>query len=493
MFFLQILGAVLILSFLVFIHELGHFWMAKRNGVKVHEFAIGFPPTFCKKKYGETDYKLNVIPFGGYVKLHGEDSWDPKVLKDKKSFASKTPWQKTEILLGGVLMNFLVFWVLSSVSLMIGTEPLITSLDDLKTQFVEERVDYTPGFVSDIEEFDIEDAYEAYEGNDLQVLSSFVSEGEVRPVLDIPSLKVKNVSVDSIWSNVLKEGDDLLSIAGVPPFDESTVIQALGNSGGRVDYSLVRDREAIVGSFDWAFGYEVSSVFEDSIAEKAGVLPGDRLIRIEDQFVTRKQSVLDLTNGFENDELTYFFERGDESVEIVMSPDANGLVGMYLLPSYVDGIFAYDFAKTSYPITINGIEDLKYPVWKAPFVALNNGWEISKLTAVGFVSTLGDVFFKLNVSEDIGGPVQVAKMSYEFVGVGGTRLMNFIALISLSLAVINILPIPALDGGRLLFVIVEAFRGKPLDRKLESVLHGIGFFMLMGLILVVTIFDLLRL
>lgn len=126
-------------------------------------------------------------------------------------------------------------------------------------------------------------------------------------------------------------------------------------------------------------------------------------------------------------------------------------------------------------------------------MALKKGYELSKLTAVSISKTFFKIFTSLEVSDEIGGPIQVFKTGYNFVSIGGTALMSFVAMISLTLAVVNILPIPALDGGRLLFVIIEAFRSKPIDPRFESAIHALGFLLLLFLIVTISIFDIIRL
>src|SRR5438552_12800 len=105
---LTIIAVIVIFSLLVIIHELGHFITARRNGIKVLEFGFGFPPRLWSKKVGETEYSINAIPFGGFVKLFGEDSSDKKVLENKRSFAGKSPWVRTKVVVAGVVMNLIL-------------------------------------------------------------------------------------------------------------------------------------------------------------------------------------------------------------------------------------------------------------------------------------------------------------------------------------------------------------------------------------------------
>ena len=124
---LTILVFFLIFSLLIVIHELGHFMMARRHGVKVEEFGFGLPPKLWSKKVGETEYSINAIPFGGFVRLLGEDSHDKKAKTSPKSFSRKTLFQRFQIVFAGVAMNFLLAWLLLSIGFTVGMQPLLVN------------------------------------------------------------------------------------------------------------------------------------------------------------------------------------------------------------------------------------------------------------------------------------------------------------------------------------------------------------------------------
>lgn len=485
MVLLQILGAILILSFLIFIHELGHFLAAKKNGIKVEEFAIGFPPTLFKFKRGETDYKLNLIPFGGYVKLFGEDSFDPKVVKDKKSFASKTPWQKIQVLIAGVVMNFLVFWIFSSVALMNGGQPFILNSEQLNNLFLEKEVQYEVGLKGE----SAEEGYNyIFERNDQGLVELTKSEKLDNFVL-LSAFRVNDI--DDYWSEYLNSGDIIVEVNDYPVIDEVNFIEKLSHGeDGLADLKVFRDGEFVDMQVQYEFNYRVESLLE-GVAMENDVQVGDLIESVNGVELDGNDSLRQINLENIGKELEYVFVRDGEEITKTFVVPESGLIGMYFVPNYVSPVMGFGYVVVDFPYTVESLKDYKF--YEAGLVSLRDGWAISKLTATGFVGTILDVFFKFEVSEEIGGPVQVVKMSYEFVGLGGNDLLNFIALISLSLAVINILPIPALDGGRILFVVVEALRGKPLDRKLEAYIHGLGFMVLMLFIFVVTIFDFLRL
>jgi regulator of sigma E protease len=178
---------------------------------------------------------------------------------------------------------------------------------------------------------------------------------------------------------------------------------------------------------------------------------------------------------------------------LLLEPDENGLVGVLLTSEIKLSEIGLDFVPSSVFGSVIKVKDYRVDWYVAPIAALTEGYKIAKATVIGFSSTVYGIITNFTVSEQVGGPVQVAKLSYQFVDKGGIDLLNFIALISLSLAVINLLPIPALDGGRLVFVLIEALRGKPVNQKTEAIIHTVGFMLLMGLILIITFFDIIRL
>jgi len=137
---LTILVFFLIFSLLIVIHELGHFMMARRHGVKVEEFGFGLPPKLWSKKVGETEYSINAIPFGGFVRLLGEDSHDKKAKTSPKSFSRKTLFQRFQIVFAGVAMNFLLAWLLLSIGFTVGMQPLLVNGDDFLQAVREGRV-----------------------------------------------------------------------------------------------------------------------------------------------------------------------------------------------------------------------------------------------------------------------------------------------------------------------------------------------------------------
>jgi len=367
---ISIIAFILIFSILILVHEWGHFKMARRAGIKVEEFGIGLPPrakAIYKDKKG-TIYSLNWIPFGGYVRLYGEDSSDPKALKASDSFASKTKWQRTKVILAGVVMNFILAWLLLTIGFTIGMKPIIT-----------------PDQVPDAE--------------------------------------------------------------------------AMG---------LATVEEYIY----------IDSIDENSSLNEAGFLPGDMLTQVDGQPVVNLQELAPLLTSAETVTLTASRLVGDQTQVITGEVVVNE--GGKL------GITAQN-AQIIDPILV------KLPVHKAAWHSVEEVGRLSYLT----VDLLGDVVVnivgKFTVPDNVAGPVGIFQMTQQFTAEGFVAILQFMALLSISLGVINVMPFPALDGGRFLFILFEIIARKRPNARWEAMIHGVGFILLIGLILLITWNDIHRL
>lgn len=368
MIFITIIVFILIFSLLVLVHEWGHFYMARRAGIKVEEFGIGLPPR-AKALYTDkqgTVYSLNWIPFGGYVRLYGEDISDPKVLAAKDSYASKTKLQRTAVIVAGVFMNFVLAWLLITIGFSIGMKPFIVTQDDL--------------------------------------------------------LKAKE--------------------AGLIEMEHALFVQ---------------------------------EIVADSPLAKTELKSGDLILKLNDQTVP--QAVMLSQILVPNQPVTLSVLRGEKTIDISAVTNEEGKLG-------------FAVADSSH---ITEQKTVRYPVHVAAWQAVKEVGRLSYLT----LDMLGDVVVslvsKFTVPDGVAGPVGIAKMTYQFTQQGAMALLQFTALLSISLGVINIMPFPALDGGRFLFIIVETIIGKKPNAKWESVIHGVGFVLLMLFILLITFNDIMNL
>ncbi len=325
------------------------------------------------------------------------------------------------------------------------------------------------------------------DGTDYDVLSDDV---KLHPLSVLPVVTINRVAPGSIFVGEFQKGDTIVTVNDIPVFDLEAFVAgfyAPGVDEVKVDY--LRDGESLSAMLPAENRYVISSFSEGSTAKEGGLEVGDKVISVNGSEVFVGQNPSDFVEG--DGIATYRIERRGAQFDYGLEP-VDGLVGIVLFPEVRLSDLSIDFYQDTVLGSVTEIDLMKEPFYKAPFVALSQGWKISILTADAFVRTIGDVAVKLEVSDEIGGPVQVARLSYFFFQEGGVDLLNFIALISLSLAVINIIPIPALDGGRLVFIIIEAFRGKPLNPRIEAMIHTFGFLFLMLLIAVVTLNDIVN-
>jgi regulator of sigma E protease len=365
---MSVLIFILAIVALILVHEFGHFIAAKLSGMRVDEFGLGYPPralTIAKK--GETSYTLNWLPFGGFVKIHGEDGLSDEV-RDPRAFSSKSRLAQAVVLVAGVAMNLLFAYVLITAALALGTP---RALD----------------------------------------------EGEIA--------SAKNVE---------------LAVADVLP---------------------------------------------GSPAAKAGVLPGDSILSAEDGHYSFSGTdpasfTKFVAEGGANKTVTLSVKHGDGKTEsLSMRPEAG------LVPS--------DPARP-----VLGVEVATIGVVPLSFgAALTEGarltWETTKLTAQGLWHFFYGVFtFSANLSQ-VSGPIGIAGAVGSASAQGFGDLLSIIAVISINLALINLLPVPALDGGRLLFVIIESIIRRPIKPRVAQVVNSVGFALLILLMVVVTAHDIFKL
>ena len=357
---------IIILAVLVFVHELGHFLIAKASGIRVDEFGLGFPPRLWGKKIGETTYTLNAVPFGGFVKIFGEDPDEVSMSgpDSKRSIVNKPKWIQIAVLVAGIGFNIIFAWILISIGFMIGL-PSSTS---------------------------------AYPGEQLQ--------------------------------------------------NAKTVI---------------------------------TYVAPNSPAEKAGLKVGDTIEGVIANNQTTNelsaQSLHDFIGSHSDQPIVFSWSRGDQTYTEPIKPQPG--LGENNTPAV--GIKMDDI----------GILHLSF------FKALYEGAHLTILLVKDTAVTLAQFIYTAFVGKahlsDVTGPVGIAGMVGDAARLGFIYILSFTALISINLAIINLIPFPALDGGRVLFVIIEAIKGSPIKPTVANTINAVGFALLIILMLVVTYHDIFKL
>ncbi|MDO8564869.1 MAG: RIP metalloprotease RseP [bacterium] len=386
----------IILGALIFVHELGHFLVAKRAGIRVDEFALGFPPRLFSKTVGETKYSLNLIPFGGYVKIYGEDG-DEDV---PNTNSHEHP------------------------------ETLNTTNSSSSAPFKGEVPRERGEGVVDME----------------------------RSMMHKPKYVQAAVLSAGVFGNIVFAWL-LISLGfmmGVP----STV------NGRYADE--VRDAHLAI-----------TQVLPDSPAEKAGLLAGDRVVLLEaggERFAKGSAEAAREFISSGSGELTVHIERNEHEEKITVMPQEGIVPGKLGIGVVLEEVGTVRF---------NPVRSL----YEGFLTTVDLVWGVAK----GLVLFIGQAFTGQARLGDITGPVGIAGLVGEARTLGLVYLLSFTAFISINLAVINLLPFPALDGGRLFFLLIEAVSRRQIPVRVSRFLNALGFILLILLMVVITYRDIVKL
>ena len=416
---------LIVIGILVFVHEFGHFIMAKRAGVRVEKFSLGFGPRLAGFKKGDTEYVISALPLGGYVKMAGENP-DEEPTGSPDEFQSKTVWQRATIAFTGPLTNILLAFLVMPFVFLVGTY----TLGPAQVGFVEKGSPAESGgfLVGDIIEKINRRTVRDWEKAEMLIA--------VNPDTNL------EVTVD-------RSGEKkILSLR--PQLDPD---QKIGTSG------LFPDFPAEVG--------ELSPGFP---AEKSGLKVNDKIIAVDGMPVYYWNQFSSAVKKSSGKRLMLTVERGEKQMPIAVTPAKDG-------GKFVIGI------KPLVRMTFK-----RYGLGEALGLGFDKTVEFIDLT---FITLKKLLTFNISI-KTLGGPVLIAQMSGKAAAAGLSAFLSFLAMISISLGIINLLPIPILDGGLILFMIIEAVRKKPLSRKTMEVAQSIGAASLITLIAVVSYNDVMR-
>lgn len=536
---ITIIAVIVIFSVIVLVHEYGHFAAARRAGIKVLEFGIGFPPRIFKKKIGETVYSINAIPFGGFVRMYGEDSSDTRMLKDKRSFASKSAGARAHVVTAGVLMNLVLAVVLLTIGFSFGIEPLLVTEKDLLTHIEQGNVISSPGaFVSNVndeakklglekgdkilavDDKPVKDAIElAVFGKgkavkDIDITVAQKSGGEVKrihvplvnkknyfgiglkPYTYFPRLTVLEVKKRSNSEKAgIRKGDVILKINNEEIYSPADMESILAESSA-ADFTVLRSQQILQIFVPMPDQRKVVivEIEPDSAAQAAGFAPGDIITAVDGFVIAQVPKVPEiLKQKPAGSERAFTIVRDGKAQLIKTKTGKNNMLGVTL--SSISSFYNNEVSvyRDTILTSVIEIKKVRYGPWTAFKQAIYESARITKLTAAAFVKTFKTIFSRFAVPDEVGGPVQIAYYTHAFIQEGFFALLRFAALLSLSLAVLNILPLPALDGGRFLFIIIEVIIRRRVNARMEAIVHGLGFALLIGLIIFVTYSDIAKL
>ena len=442
---------LLAIMILVFVHELGHFLLAKLFKMRVEKFSVGFPPKVLGKKVGETEYVLGLTPLGGYVKISGmvDESMDTDQLASDPEpweFRAKPVWQRILVIVAGVVFNMILAAIV----------------------FVSLKATYGESYV--------------------------------------PNLGQVVVADSSIaWEMGLRTGDEILQINGRRVEERAglqAVEQALLQSPLRVTVRREGIEQTFSGPSDMitrlnraggtlGLSYDppvVGLVSQNSPAESIGLLPGDRIVGVGADSIAYWAELNAYMGGFEGEETSVRFLRPDSvstvppSAELLAETERGKLYQTLVRPQEVDG------GRVLGVFQILRVRE--YGFGDAVAAGLSDTWTNTRVIA----TSLKRVFTgQENFRENVGGPIMIARVTKQAADAGAPFFWNIVAMLSITLAIINILPIPALDGGHLVFLIYEGIVRREPSLKVRMVMQQIGMVLLLAFMVFVIFNDILKL
>ncbi|MBP1679026.1 MAG: rseP [Bacteroidetes bacterium] len=427
---------IIVLGVLVFVHELGHFLAAKLFRMRVERFSIGFPPRAFGKQIGETDYCVSWVPIGGYVKIAGmiDESFDTDFLQKEPQpweFRAKPIWQRIIVLSAGVVMNILLaIAIFWGINVVQGK----TVRDTTRIGFVQEG---SAGAAAGIQ---IGDSIVAINGAAVTTWEDLIGD-----------VFIESMSGD-VTLNVLRGGRPTTLVIPKGSLPESDP-GALGISPAKP-------------------GIRVTSVESGNPADSVGIRPGDIVVRLAGEPVSSDSTMIRIVRAHAMVPLAIEWKRGDTLMSATVIPTAQGRIGIGF-----DPLFGLSVRRVQYSF----FEALPQAVV-----------DVVDYTALTVEQIWNVITRKTEFSQSVGGPIRIAQLATQTAELGILPFLWFMAVLSISLAFLNILPFPALDGGHILILLIEGVIGRELPVKVKLGIQRAGFFLLIAFMVFVLYNDIMK-
>ena len=421
-----ILAFIIVFGILVFVHEFGHFFMAKLVGIRVDVFSFGYGKRLFGFKKGDTDYRVSLIPMGGYVKFPGEEVYEKEREVEPGDFMAAKRWQRLLTIVMGPVMNILLAVILVAAINMVGAPVPVYQSQTPVIGWVEPD---SPA-----------------EKTDLQIDDEILSiDGKMTETWSDVELAVGTKPKRTITLEV-KRGEEIFS---VDLLTEGKTIHEMGYAG-----------------FFGKILTEIKMLVPDAPAEKAGLKPGDVILEIDGQPAYYFQ-FLEMIQNNPNVELNFRIRRVEELLDIPVTPRLKGDVGEIGIAQVIE------FKEESLGFFTAFKQSVKDNV-RLTFLVIN------------FIK---DLLTGEATARQLGGPIEIASLSYTALRMGLLAMMSWIALISLQLGIINLFPIPVLDGGQILVISLEGIFRRDFSPKVKQIVMQIGFAIFIVLIVFVILND----
>jgi len=429
---ITILSFAFVLGVLVFVHEFGHFLAAKRVGIRVLKFQLGFNPTILSFRRGETEYGIGALPLGGYVKMAGENPEEERTGSGDE-FLSKSKWERFQVLIMGPTMNLLLAVVLTAIVLFQGAE--VPVFDD-QPPIVGVVAAGSPAATSDIRPGD---RIVSIAGHPVDTWEQLFIAVESRANREVPI-------------GLLRNGLELTR--------QITPLPQPGNSRFEIgDIGVLPNVHP-----------HVKTVNAEDPADRAGIKPGDVVVAVDGHPITFSWQLRDEISKHPGTPMTMSIVRGGAPQTIQVLPDKHGDIGWL-------GILPVDETKSIKP---------------GPIEAVTMSVQKNAQFAGMILQTVWGLITLETSPKQLMGPVAIAQLSGESAQLGWIPLMMLMASISLNLGLLNLMPVPVLDGGHILIMAIEGLVRRDFSVRVKEKMLLAGFVVLMMLMVTVIYNDLAR-
>jgi len=450
-----LIAFVVTLGLVILIHELGHFAVCKWTGIYVKTFSIGFGPKFLRRRIGETEYALSIVPFGGYVKMAGEGVMEEIQdagtreqyhypigtvegnelaaardggIPSSRHFNRRPPWQRLAVVVAGPLANlllaFVIFtWYVLSSGLMVIPDTTIGSV--------------VPDSPASLAGLQVDDRIVSVAGADVV-----------------------------IWSDI--------TLGMIDAVDQGVdrVAFVIERSDGRHELMVTPSRT----DQGWILGVEprdtrVGLVQKGGAADRIGLQRGDRISRMNGREITAFSHIIEEVSANPGREIQVVWERGGRLIDAMVVPEP-----VEIMPDSMVGRLNFERYFESRDV---GFAE-----------AVDRGWQATWDTVTGIVRSLPLIF--QSGMDAVGGPIRVGQVAGEMLRWSVGHLMQFVAFFSVNLFLLNLLPIPVLDGGHVIFILYEVVTGRAVAQKFQAIATQVGLIVLMLFMITVIVKDVLR-
>jgi regulator of sigma E protease len=426
----SILAFVFVLGVLVFVHELGHFLAARRIGVRVLTFSLGFGPKLLSFTRGDTEYCVSAIPLGGYVKMAGENPEDSRTGAPDE-FLSKSKWERFQVLVMGPVMNLALAWL---------------------------------------------------------VMAAVLYQGAQLPAFDREPVVVGAIAANSVAEAAgLKPGDRIVGVDGRPIANwEEYSMEVLPRANRSLTLQIDRDgvrTETVLtpraeGKYEAGeigvmpiMHPEITALNSGEPAYEAGLKPSDVIVAANGERNVSRERVIELIKAHEGKPLTFDVMRDGTSVPVTVTPRKNG-----------------DTVRIGATISAYQVRTVEPGPIEALQLSASRNWEWTKM----IVKTLGGLFTRDTSVKQLMGPVAIGQLSGDAAEQGWTQLFGLMAMISLNLGLLNLMPVPVLDGGHITILAMEGLSRRDFSMRVKEKMLLAGFVLLLTLMVTVIYNDLMR-